>query len=382
MRLLLLIALAARLFASQDPAAELRLLLVRASEAQARGDFSSAAASYRRAVAIRPDLPELWSNLGLMQYQLRDYRKAEESFRHAVAIDKSLFVPNLFLGLDLLELKRLREAVGSLLAAEKLNPKDTQVLLALGRAFHALFDPAQSRDWYQRAIDIAPLNGDAWYGLGVAYLELAVRADRDTVQRERYQTLGAQALAHAGELEPDSPGMHALLGDVYRQKGMFQEAEREYSKLLALQPGSLAGLAGLAAAYSGTGQLDAAEATARKALAQAAQDGDINLLMGEILLAKREYRAAEPYLNRGLHARPEELPRVDAVLGRVYARTGRPKEAMRQLTQGASSDDDGSVYYELARLYQSLGNSKAAAAAFEKSQQLRANRDAHIRLNP
>ena len=97
--------------------------------------------------------------------------------------------------------------------------------------------------------------------------------------------------------------------------------------------------------------------------------------MGEILVAQREYADAEPYLEHSLHARPDLLPRVHALLGEVFARTGRSKEALQELTQGLASDEDGSVHYQLARLYKEAGDLKAADAAFEKSKQIRANHD-------
>ena len=130
-------------------------LLAEAHQAQARSDYRAAAGAYQKALAIRPDLAELWSNLGLRRYESHDYPQAEAAFQRALGINNSLFVPNLFLGLDLVELKRPHQAVGYLLAAEKLNPQDAQVLLALGRAFHVLSDPARSREWYQRAADLA-----------------------------------------------------------------------------------------------------------------------------------------------------------------------------------------------------------------------------------
>jgi tetratricopeptide (TPR) repeat protein len=189
------------------------------------------------------------------------------------------------------------------------------------------------------------------------------------------QKLGMAALARAGEVEPDSPRIHALLGDVYQLRKMFDEAREEYSKVLAVSPDSVAGLAGLAAADLADGRLEEAQITAQKALARSPADSEINLLMGEILVAQHEYADAEPYLEHSLHARPDLLPRVHALLGRVCARTGRPKEAIKELTQGIASDEDGSVHYQLARLYKEAGDLKAADAAFEKSKQIRASRD-------
>jgi len=189
------------------------------------------------------------------------------------------------------------------------------------------------------------------------------------------QKLSVAALARAGEVEPDSPRIHALLGDVYRRRGMFDGARAEYSKVLAISPDSVAGLAGLAATDLADGRLEQAQVSARKALARSPEDSEINLLMGEILVARLEYGDAESYLRRGLRARPDFLPHVHALLGSVFAKTGRPKEAIKELAQGLASDEDGSVHYQLARLYKEAGDWKAAAAALEKSKQIQASHD-------
>jgi tetratricopeptide (TPR) repeat protein len=584
-RVLFTIALAASTLAVAQPERDARFesLLAEARNAQARSDFRGAAASYRQALAIRPDIAELWSNLGLMQHQSGEYSQAAEAFRTALRINQALFVPNLFLGLDLMQLNRPREATAYLLAAGKLNPGDPQPALALGRAFHALWEPEKSASWYRRALVASPRNGEAWYGLGLAYFNLAdaagvkltgsfagsaydaeltagvlaeqgrlteaIHAYRDLLAlneppppcshssygfvllrhgnaaeaqqefqrdllscaaarvgtarflfesgerdkgltmlaelakqdqgafsaslprfwegldgqqleallaklgqsadaiarvvetavregarsapvlqpenplpdlaglmkddlerrasaaffagdlrttalasdrlRQKYpndpagwywavranRNLSVAALARAGEVEPDSPRVHALLGDVYRRRRMFDVAREEYSKVLAISPDSVAGLAGLAATELADGRPEQAQVAARKALARSPEDSEINLQMGEILVAQHEYADAEPYLQRSLHARPDLRPRVHALLGEVFARTGRSKEALKELTQGIASDEDGSVHYQLARLYKEAGDLKAAEAAFEKSKQIRANHD-------
>ncbi len=585
MRVLFTIALAVSTLAVAQPDgdATIESLLAEARNAQARSDFRGAAASYRKAAAIRPDIAELWSNLGLMQHQSGEYSQAAEAFRTALRLNQTLFVPNLFLGLDLMQLNRPREATTYLLAAGKINPSDPQPALALGRAFHALFEPEKSASWYRRALSLSPRNGEAWYGLGLAYFNLAdaagakltgsfagsaydaeltaavlaeqgrmteaIHAYRDLLAskdppppcshssyglvllrhgdaaeaqqefqrdlascpaarvgtarllfdggerekglamlaelagrdqrafraslpgfwegldgqqldallaklgqsadaiarvvetavregvrsapvlqpenpppdlagltkddlerrasgaffaddlrttalagdrlRQKYpndpagwywavranQKLSVAALARAGEVEPDSPRVHALLGDVYRRRRMFDEAREEYSKVLAISPDSVAGLAGLAATDLADGKPEQAKVNARKALARSPEDSEINLQMGEILVAQHEYTDAEPYLQRSLHARPDLLPRAHALLGEVLARTGRSKEALKELTQGIASDQDGSVHYLLARLYKEAGDVKAAEAALEQSKQIRASHD-------
>ncbi len=583
MRAVFTIALAAWIpaLAQPDPAAKLESLLADARQAQARGDFRAAATAYRGALALSPNIAELWSNLGLMEHESRNYSPAADAFGSALRLNHSLFVPNLFRGLDLLQLGRPKEAVTPLLAAQQLNPSDPQPPLALGRTFHMLWDPGKSWEWYHRATGLAPRSGEAWFGLGLAYFDLAEAAGAkltgsfggsvyvaeltanalaeegrltmaihayrtllalggtpprcshasyglvllrhgdateaeqeferdqascaaarvgmarllfergapekglavlaglaksdpegfdaasprfweglDTQQlqtllaqlgqsptviagavsariregvrsasvveperslpepgslvdltqlassaffsgrfrtaaqasdrlRQKYpndpegwywavranQRLGVAALARAAEVEPDSPTVHALLGDDYRRRRMFDQAREEYSKVLAISQDSEAGLAGFASANLADGKLEEARASAQKALGLHPKDCDLNLLMAEILVAQNEYENAGPYLERSRNVRPDLLPRVHALLGQVLARTGREKEAIEELKQCLASDEDGSVHYQLARLYQKMGDPKAAAAAFEESKEIRARSD-------
>ncbi len=297
-------------------------------------------------------LPRFWEGLDTQQLETRLAQLRQSTGVMAVAVSA-----------------RLREGVryAPLLEPERPIPESGNVEDLRRFASNAFFSgrfrtAALASDRLRRKYPDDPAG---WYW--------AVRAN---------QKLGVAALARAGEVEPDSPRIHALLGDAYQRRKRFDEAREEYSKVLAISPDSVAGLAGLAKADYADGRLEEAQNTAQKALARSPADSEINLLMGEILVARREYADAEPYLEHSLHARPDLLPQAHALLGQVCARTGRPKEAIKELTQGLASDQDGSVHYQLARLYQEAGDAGAAALAFEKSKQIRARYDALAQLMP
>jgi tetratricopeptide (TPR) repeat protein len=93
-------------------------LLLAARQAQGTKDYAAAAGYYRRAVALRGDIPELWANLGLMQDATGSYTDAIASFRKAAQLKPSLYVPNLFLGMDYLHVNHAREAIPFLVKAE------------------------------------------------------------------------------------------------------------------------------------------------------------------------------------------------------------------------------------------------------------------------
>jgi tetratricopeptide (TPR) repeat protein len=180
------------------------------------------------------------------------------------------------------------------------------------------------------------------------------------------QALALQALAHFEQLAPNSAPSHVLLGDMYRQRQRYDDAQTQYKMALEISPADHAALLGLAYAYFGDANLDATIATANSALTTNPGDPELNLLMGEALIARHDFTGAEPFLQKGLAAKPQMLPHVHALLGTVYAETGRTQDAIAQLEMGLAADRDGSTYYKLARMYRKAGDTKKAEEAMQQ----------------
>jgi tetratricopeptide (TPR) repeat protein len=186
------------------------------------------------------------------------------------------------------------------------------------------------------------------------------------------------AFSRFEQLEPDSPKTHLLLGDMYRHRQHLEEAENEYQAAAALAPHDPSPLYGLASAYSQDSKPDQALSTVKSALGMSPGDADLNLLAGELLVEQHEWTQAESYLKQSLAAahplKPQMLPHAHVLLGQVYAQTDRPHDAISELQMGLASDQDGSVYYQLSRLYIQLGNKAAAQSAIVHVKELEQKR--------
>jgi tetratricopeptide (TPR) repeat protein len=615
-----------------DKTQDLESLLTAATLAQARSDFSAAAECYRQAVKVSPNIPELWANLGLMDDQTGNLSEAIKSFSEAARLNGSMFVPQLFLGIEYLKLNRAETAIPFLQKAEQINPKDPQAPLALGRAFAISGKGDRSSDAYWRAVSLALGDGNAWFGLGTAELQQSSTDDRmmeetykdsvytklragetfteqgkliqaadaytsalmaksppppcvhasygivlmrqqevsrahaefdqelklnsgcglarlglaairlmqgdtedalqdiitlwhadrgflqeslpllrdglsedqreqllrmasdlearggipaesgDVLQTEsqsdklvskilpeggksgpdskraavprvsketetfylsgQYQkcseslrprlnvlpetsllllapcafytgdyrtaSLAAQrlklisstrviglyweskadqksaitALTRAGETDSDSPQLHVLLGDIYRQKQRWEEAENEYRKALALEPHNQSASLGLAMALFSNGKSDEALAIDKALLMETPDDPEENLLAGEILMHSGLFTDAETYLKSIRDTGQKYMPRVHTLLGEVYAAANRVPEALSEFKLGLVNDDDGSVHYKLGRLYQKLGDKEKADEAFRVSKQLLKQSNDRVNLAP
>lgn len=191
------------------------------------------------------------------------------------------------------------------------------------------------------------------------------------------ERLAFQSLARFQQLDPDSARSHVLLADIYQQLERFDDAEAECEKALAIKPGDPAAMLGLASAYLNNRNSKGAMELAAKALEQSPDDPELNLIMGEALINQREYQASEPFLFKSLKCKPQMIPRIHALIGKAYAETGKPKEAIEQLKLGESSDVDGSVQYLLIRLYRQLGDNKGATEALNRMELIKQQRVAH-----
>lgn len=188
------------------------------------------------------------------------------------------------------------------------------------------------------------------------------------------ERLAVQSLARFQQLESNSVRSHVLLGDIYHQLEREDDAEVEYHKALALEPGNPAAMLGLAFACLSNNEIEKAMETARTALERSPQDPELNMVVAETMVAKAQFAEAEPFLMKSLNVKPQLLGHVHALMGKVYSETGRTNEAISQLKMSESSDENGSIHYLLARLYRQVGDKKDAAAALDQVKTIKQQR--------
>ena len=188
------------------------------------------------------------------------------------------------------------------------------------------------------------------------------------------QRLALKALARFQQLDSNSARSHVLLGDIYYQLERYDDSEAEYNDALTIAPGDPAALLGLATAYLSNNNTQKAIETAQVAMERAPNDPALNLIVAEALVNKSQFVESEPFLKKSLSSKPQIQGHVHALLGKVYAETGRTKEAIEQLKMGTSGDETGSVHYLLARLYRQIGDIKDATAALEEVKTIKEQR--------
>jgi Flp pilus assembly protein TadD len=203
----------------QASASSFESLVAAAEKAQAANDYATAADNYSRAAKLRPEIAELWANLGLMQHEVGDMSGAIMSFQKALHINPSLYVPNLFLGIDYQHTGKSEEAIPYLTKAERINPSDPQAPLALGRAYIRVDKFTAAAKELNRAIALDPKLGSAWFTLGIARL--------DQVENDAY---------YMSSVGKESSFAGALYAESLQKQARFGEAASLYKTLLDTDP--------------------------------------------------------------------------------------------------------------------------------------------------
>src|SRR5579863_5996454 len=272
--------------AAQDHDQTLQSLLADARAAQSGGDYPHAAEAYRKAVAFDPTIPELWANLGLMDYESGNHSEAISSFQRAIHLNASLFVPQLFLGLEYLQSNKAEAALPHLQTAVKLNPNDPQAIRSLAEAHASLGQIEEALDLDLQAIRLNSNEGSLWFDLGTAYLQ---QVENDA----RLMT----------SVYNDSAYVKFRSAEVLAAEGKLTEAERAYNGAIALAQPLPCGFAEL----------------------------------GITLLRQQETSAAQKQFERELHA-GDHCGLATLGLAMVDVVSGRDADALDKLAPVANAD--------------------------------------------
>ncbi len=185
-----------------------------------------------------------------------------------------------------------------------------------------------------------------------------------------YKKLALQTLERIVELDPESVRAHQLLGDALFAQELFQEAAGEYEAAARIEPGNPALLFSLGNSYFEQLEFERSAEVYQRVLELDPFHAQAHLRQGSCLLRLGRPEGAILLLGRALELDPE-LVGANVPLGRALVMLDRTEEAIEHLEQGAATDSDGSVHYQLFNLYRKSGQKEKAKNALDTSQKLR-----------
>ena len=189
-----------------------------------RRDFATAAANIARAVAAKPDHPDLQNNLGEALRGLGRLDDAAGAYRRALALapDHAGALANL--ALVARARGALGEAIDGLRRALALEPQRADHLGNLAGALCERGDLGEAEALYRRALALDPANGRATAGLAVVL--------RDSGRSEAALALIEDALTR----RPDDPYLLSARADLHYRAGRFAAAAADCRRTLVLMP--------------------------------------------------------------------------------------------------------------------------------------------------
>jgi tetratricopeptide (TPR) repeat protein len=205
-----------------------------AEKAEARDDFATAVEEYRLLTTLLPDNGQVWSNLGVALYFHSEFDKAAVVMRHAIALNRGLYPPHLFLGLSEARLSQPDAAIAELRKAVAINNADPLAHTWLGYEYAAQSNYEKAVEQLRIASRSDVHNVDIWYVLGESYLDL-----------------DKEAIRQLWRVAPDGGRIWQLAGEQYEIQGNKGAALRAYLGALKRRP-DLAALKEKILALSGT----------------------------------------------------------------------------------------------------------------------------------
>ena len=199
----------------------LHLLGVLATQA---GQHELAVELINKAIAINPDFPVYFNNLGSALLFLGRFDEAAVAFRSALRLKPDYAQAHCNLGNVLKDQNQLQQAIESYQSALKINPVLAEVHNNLGNVFQALGRAGDAVDAYRHAIKLKPDYVQALNNLGVA---LSGMGSLDA---------GIAAYREALRLKPDHAEAFTNLGNALKDQGSIQEALDAYRTSFQLRP--------------------------------------------------------------------------------------------------------------------------------------------------
>ena len=155
------------------------------------GNYESAVEGYQRAIALKPDFEQAYSNMAIALHKLGKYQESITACNKALELNPGFALAHNNLGMTLNILRRHEEAIASYKKAIHYKPDLDTAYYNLGNATNALGDSDGAIVHYNKATALNPNYTEAHTNLGVALSTLGRYEEAD------------KSFSRAIELDPD-----------------------------------------------------------------------------------------------------------------------------------------------------------------------------------
>lgn len=314
---------------------------LKARQYEAENNYIQALESYKRVIELDPLSPEPHVALGELYARNRNIRDAEKQAREAIALSKDSVGGHRLLGRILASeglssgnKEKITESIVHFLEVARIDKQDPEAWRFLGNLYSINNDQDRALEAYQNLISTG-------FASFTDYYEVA----RINYSKGNYRE-ASQAARQAFERSDNNPQVGMLLADSLMRTGQTTEAITIFRQALAESPSNLSLLLGFSEALTRSGQ----------------------------------YEEAMQQLKKILEANPKNLRALN-LLAQAQRRSGRRAEAIATIKQalaGQDISDTLELQFELAEVYEEMGELNNAISAYEEALSTMVNPDGSV----
>jgi tetratricopeptide (TPR) repeat protein len=313
-------------------------LLAQANAAELARDFPRAAECYATYLKDHSDSADVWQRLGLVYYLDNRYDHAAPALQRAVELNPSLWGANLFLGISEYRMAQFVRAQESVQAALKVNPDLPEGHLWMGSILMALGQREAATAELEKIPAASSVAMDANYLLVQGYRSVAEDYYRKIQQSDA-----------------NSYRAHQLAAESFAWDGKYQNAILEYRKALQLKPDLEGAHRGIAEMYWEQRQFEKATQEYVVELQKFPLDDEAHLRIGEYLLSQGKVGEAVPQLETALQVNKRSWE-LDRALGQASMATGDMAKAQSWLESATQQNPSDALSHQLlAESYRATG---------------------------
>ena len=356
------------------------------------GKLDDAIAAYRRAIDIKPDFAEAYSNLGVALKEQGKLNEAVAAYRQAIGIKPDYAEAHSNLGVSLKQQGKLSEAIAAFRQAIGIRPDYAKAYSNLGVALRQQGKLDEAVAAYRQAIGIKADFAEAYSNLGAALdeqgnIEGAVVAYRQAIgikagYAEFHSNLGValykqgrvtEALAayrQAINLNPNYAEAYCNLGLAFKQLGKREEAVAAFRRAIDIKTNYDEAHFNLGIALKECGRLDEAVAAYRQAISIKPDYADAHCNLGVALKELGKLDEAVAAYRTAISIKPD-YAEAHSNLGVALSERGKLDEAVAAYRTAISIKPDyAAAHANLGVALKEQGKLEEALKALESAIEL------------
>ncbi len=328
-----------------------------------QGRWAEATQAWRQVVKQNPKDAIAFANLGLVLSKQEKYPEAVTAYKKALALRPQL--PGLQLNLGLAEFKQgnFQSAVAPLQAVLSKDPGNMQARTLLGLSYYGDHRFAKAADNLQLAVKS-----------GSDHPELLQMLAQSCMWAKRYQC-SLDTIHQMLEKDPNSAPAHIMIGQALDGLGHEKEAIAEFQTAAKISPREPNVHFAIGYLYWKAYDYDKARPEFEAEIANDPHNSQAMAYLGDLELKTNHEKTAELWLKKATEqSSPNRLAFID--LASIYTNQKRYPEAAKLLERAIALDPKVSdLHYQLARIYQTMGDRAKAANEFAMVRSLRKSDD-------